>query len=288
MSTAFVPPRLPLLVFTDLDGSLLDHDDYSLAAARPALAQLHHYAIPLVPATSKTLAEMIRLRDSLPGRHPFIVENGTILCIPRGYFPKPEDAVSQADYWLLRLAPAYETVLAVLERLRREQGFRFRGFHDMSVAEIAQETGLTETAAERARQRLGSEPLRWEDSAQALNRFTSALSARELRLTRGGRYWHVLGQVDKAAACRRLADLYRHHGAGRCTTLALGDSPNDRTMLAAADIAVVVRRKDGGVLDIGPHARCRVTAQPGPAGWNAAVLQVLQELSATRAHDRGG
>jgi mannosyl-3-phosphoglycerate phosphatase len=272
-----------LLVFTDLDGCLLDHDDYSLAAARPALAELQQYGVPLIPATSKTLAEMTRLRESLPARHPLIVENGALLCIPRGYFPRPDDAIVQAEYWLLRLAPAYERVTAVLERLRREQGFRFRGFHDMNAAEIAQDTGLTETGAERARQRLGSEPLHWEDSAQAFTRFTSALAARELRLTRGGRYWHVLGQVDKAAACRRLADLYRHHGAGRFTTLALGDSPNDRTMLAAADIAVVVRHKDGSALDIDPHTRGTVTAEPGPAGWNAAVLKVLRELSAARA-----
>jgi mannosyl-3-phosphoglycerate phosphatase len=288
MTAAFAPPRLPLLVFTDLDGSLLDHEDYTLAAARPALAQLHHYGIPLVPATSKTLAEMTRLRESLPDRHPFIVENGGILCIPRGYFPKPEDAVTQADYWLLRLAPAYDRVLAVLERLRREQGFRFRGFHDMSVAEIAQDTGLTETGAGQARQRLCSEPLRWEDSAQALTRFTSALGEQELRLTRGGRYWHVLGQADKAAACHRLAELYRYHGAGDFTTLALGDGPNDRGMLAAADIAVVVRRKDGSALDTDPQARCIVTAEPGPAGWNAAVLQVLRELSAVRAPGSDG
>ena len=32
-----IRPALPIVVMTDLDGTLLDHDNYSTAAAKPAL-----------------------------------------------------------------------------------------------------------------------------------------------------------------------------------------------------------------------------------------------------------
>ena len=47
-----------LIVFTDLDGTLLDHDDYSFEAARPALAKLETLNIPVILTTSKTATEV--------------------------------------------------------------------------------------------------------------------------------------------------------------------------------------------------------------------------------------
>ena len=79
MTAAFAVPAIPLLVFTDLDGSLLDHDDYSFSAALPALSRLRDHAVPLVPLTSKTLAEMRVLQQALHNPHPFVIENGSAI-----------------------------------------------------------------------------------------------------------------------------------------------------------------------------------------------------------------
>ena len=50
------------LVFTDLDGSLLDHHNYSYSDALPQLRQLERRGIPVIPASSKTRVEIERLR----------------------------------------------------------------------------------------------------------------------------------------------------------------------------------------------------------------------------------
>ena len=49
----------PLLVFTDLDGSLLDHDTYDWQPASAWLTRLEQRAIPVIPTTSKTRAELL-------------------------------------------------------------------------------------------------------------------------------------------------------------------------------------------------------------------------------------
>jgi mannosyl-3-phosphoglycerate phosphatase len=273
-----------LLVFTDLDGSLLDHDDYSFAAAQPALDLLRHRQIPLIPTTSKTLAEMQALQSALRNTHPFIVENGSAICIPRDYFVEPKHAASAHaeyahDYRLLRLAPPYAQVIAVLRKLRADHGFHFRGFNDMSAAEVARDTGLSVDDAARARERLCTEPLLWRDDKAAFEQFSTELAAAGFRLLRGGRYWHVLSNADKAAAMRQLTALYE--AADHCvyTTVALGDSPNDIAMLNAADIAVVIRQKNGSAMNFDSHKHCIITEQAGPAGWNEAMIRILHELS---------
>jgi mannosyl-3-phosphoglycerate phosphatase len=279
MTAAFSTPSLHLLVFTDLDGTLLDHDDYSFSAAEPALTLLHQRQIPLIPTTSKTPAEMQVLQSALHNTHPFIVENGSAICIPRGYFAEPDDAEYENGYRLLRLGPAYAQVIATLQRLRDRHGFRFRGFSDMSAAEVARDTGLSEADAALARKRLCTEPLLWQDDEAAFERFSTELGAAGLRLLRGGRYWHVLSNADKATAMRELRAQYE--AAGRCdyATVALGDSPNDLAMLNAADIAVVIRHKDGTVMNFESDTRCIVTDQAGPAGWNDAMIRILNEMS---------
>jgi predicted mannosyl-3-phosphoglycerate phosphatase (HAD superfamily) len=52
------------LIFTDLDGSLLDHHTYSFAPAANYLDRLETQGIPVIPITSKTRAEVLVLRRS--------------------------------------------------------------------------------------------------------------------------------------------------------------------------------------------------------------------------------
>ena len=65
-----------MIVFTDLDGTLLDHETYRFDAALPALETLAARGVPLVLATSKTAAEIGPIRQALGRDVPAIVENG--------------------------------------------------------------------------------------------------------------------------------------------------------------------------------------------------------------------
>ena len=86
------------LIFTDLDGSLLDHFDYSFAPAEPLLKQLEQQAIPVICTTSKTLPELLNLRKKLKNTHPFIVENGAAIYVPEGYFNKDTVHLFSPDF----------------------------------------------------------------------------------------------------------------------------------------------------------------------------------------------
>src|SRR5690606_41324218 len=57
------------LVFTDLDGTLLNHQNYSFAPAKEALALLKYRSIPLIIATSKTFSEVVVLQKERSEEH---------------------------------------------------------------------------------------------------------------------------------------------------------------------------------------------------------------------------
>ncbi|CAG0948086.1 partial Glucosyl-3-phosphoglycerate/mannosyl-3-phosphoglycerate phosphatase, partial [Anaerolineae bacterium] len=85
------------IIFSDLDGTLLDAADYSFAAAKPALAMIHERGIPLILCSSKTRSEIEIYRRRLDNVHPFIAENGGGIFIPKGYFSVPAEAVETAE-----------------------------------------------------------------------------------------------------------------------------------------------------------------------------------------------
>lgn len=270
------PATSPLLVVTDLDGTLLDHHTYSADAALTALRRLHALRIPVIFNTSKTAEESRALSETLGLSDPFIVENGSAIHYPKRRFPSPPPASrSGGDSWVQVLGLQQHELLERLTPL--EHMFLFQRLGDMSLEEFMERTGLEMGAAQRARTRQYSEPLVWNDSPEALERFRQVLSEASLNLLKGGRFHHVIGNTDKGRALNVIRTLY----PGRPTVLALGDSGNDIEMLRQADIAAIIRSPVHALPDTGALSRCLVSEREGPAGWAECVMEVLRQQKIT-------
>ena len=253
---------LPLLVFSDLDGTLLDHESYSFAPARAALAALAEIGAGVVLATSKTAAEVAPLRAALGlAGWPAIVENGAGL-LAAGAEEGFDDSVYRAIRKTLRQLP---------------QGFcAFDGFGDMSDAEVARVTGLPRAQAALARRREFSEPGRWTGTPAGLEKFLASAGKAGLHARRGGRFLTFSHGQTKADQMAALIAQYPPR-----MTLALGDAPNDIEMLEAADRGVIIPNPHSRPLPRLPgedSGRVRRAETPGPEGWNAAVLALVQDV----------
>ena len=254
--TAAAPP---LLVFTDLDGTLLD-DAYRFAGAEAALAHLAEQHIPLVLATSKTRAELTALSAQLPGVPGLIFENGAGITCPGPDGPQT-----------LLFGPGYAALLATLKRLGPAAA-PFEGFASLGPARVEALTGLASSAVTLAMAREVSEPGLFHGDEKALARFRAALRPHGLRAVHGGRFLHVMPERDKVDGLRTLASLL----APGAPTMALGDGENDRAMLEAATFAVVMPRKDGTRLALKRTEGVTIAPAPGPEGWGPAVLARLR------------
>jgi len=273
------------VIFSDLDGTLLDHETYDWTPARPALEALAAQGIPLVLCSSKTRAEMRQLARAMALDMPLIVENGGGVWLPRSWAgDRPADASDVGDGWLVTLGTPTDALRPALARIAEAVATPLRGFGAMTVEEVAERTGLPRDVAALAWQREFSEPFVAEGAPPSLARLDAAAREHGLQVTQGGRFFHLIGPSDKGRAVRTVRDWTS--GAPSGETLGLGDAPNDLALLRAVDTPVIVPRPDGhahpDVLTALPHAR--VAPAPGPTGWNAAVLRWLEE---SRIADRG-
>lgn len=267
------------VIFTDLDGTLLDLHSYSWAAAEEALEEIERRRVPLVFVTSKTRAEVEVLRQKMGNAHPFVTENGGGLFIPNGYFNQPMIGSTRAGhYHCFALGKPYSEVVAALEEISRKAGAEVAGFHDMSVREVAENTGLSPRQAELAREREFDEPFFFAGAnEEAIGRFMELAGQRGFQVARGGRFWHFFSGSDKGRAVRQLIGLYRKAMQGRVRTVGLGDSANDIPLLTAVDQAVLLPVLEGK-FDEDATARLRSVRRgpaAGPAGWNDIVLHIL-------------
>jgi mannosyl-3-phosphoglycerate phosphatase len=248
-----------LLIYTDLDGTLLDHDSYDTSATAPMRTRLRELGVPVVWNTSKTAAELESLRIALDNEAPYIVENGAAL-----YFPDESTTTPKQTF-----GPGHAHIIDCLDGVRQQ--FRFKGFHDMSAAEVAGATGLDEDAAALAKRRDFSEPLIWQDNPGAMADFLDAMRECGLTVLRGGRFVHILGDFNKSTPMVWLTGYYADLWNTDVQTVALGDSQNDIAMLQAADRAYLIRSPAHVPPQIHGQPNILISKGYGPDGWAQSV-----------------
>lgn len=261
-----------IVVFSDLDGTLLERDDYAFDQALPALNLLADKAIPVVFCTSKTRAEAEVYRQLLDNHDPFVVENGGAFYVPEGYFDGPIDHdLSGAGYLVRELAAPYRTQVDALARVRRQTGARLRGFSDMTAAEVAERCNLSLDRAALARAREYDEPFLIQDRGAGAG-VLAALGAEGAPVTRGDRFHHLCGG-DKGRAVSLLMALFRRAWPD-VLSIGIGNRLNDLTLLEAVDVPILVATEDG-THDRASVPGLRYADGVGPEGWNAALMELL-------------
>lgn len=274
---------LPIkLIFTDLDGSLLDHHSYSFKPAAGMLKKLELQGIPVIPITSKTMAELLPLREQLNNPHPFIVENGAAIFIPVNYFSQqPENTKTVADFWVIENAASRNTWLTLLHNNTDEFSDDYQTFDsiytEQGIEGIAELTGLSSKMAALANRRLYSEPVHWTGSAARKKLFIKKMQSLGATVLQGGRFLNIGGDTDKGRALLQLENLYLEQAAqSSCETLAIGDSGNDISMLEQASSALVIKSDNHSPPQLTRSTNCSISSKTGPAGWAVGVADWLQ------------
>lgn len=270
-----------LLIFTDLDGSLLDHYSYSHEAADALLDELEQNGIPVILASSKTRAELKPLRHELGNQHPFIIENGAAVCIPHRYFNKaPHGAEIIDDYWVKAFCQPRQHWLSLIDQQRIAHAGAFTTFSESGVEDIMAMTGLSTAEAKAASLREYGEPVKWEGTAEQKADFIKALEQSGARVLTGGRFLHVSGDSDKGKALQWLIQQYELENKGiKYCTIAIGDSQNDIAMMELSDYAVVIRSPAHDLPTLSRTDRVVLTDACGPEGWVEGIQSILHSLS---------
>ena len=254
------------IIFTDLDGTLLDSNTYSYEKAKDALNLLKKLKIPLIFCTSKTRAEIEYWRNKINNTDPFISENGGGIFIPKNFFSFSFSYDKEyPDYFVIELGKQYNDLIQVFNNLKEK--YNIISFSDMSTLEIARDANLELFQAQLAKKREFDLPFKILNKNQEQD-ILNEIKKHGLNYTVGGRYYHLVGNNNKGEAVKILSNIFQKK-YDVIKTIAIGDSKNDFQMLDVVDEGYLVQKKNGSY----ESNKYKKGIGIGPKGWNKIIKQ---------------
>lgn len=212
---------------------------------------------------------------------PFISENGGGIYLPKGFLSiKFEERIQYSskdkEYLVIEMGTGRDELRNVFNDVRESMGIEMRSFSDMTVDEVMALTSLPENEALLAMERSFTEPFIFSSNDDVLiGKTVSKFSERGLTVVKGGRFYHLMGDINKGAAVRKIKSVFSRIDGSQLIAMGLGDSENDLSMLYAVERPVIVRKWDGSWMDAEGTKNFVRTEGIGPVGWNEAVLEFL-------------
>lgn len=261
------------VLFSDLDGTLLDLKSYSYAQTTSSVKALKSKGIPLVFCSSKSREEQEFYRSSLGVTDPFIVENGSAIFIPKGYFIQkiPYNTYVIDNYEVIALGKPVGFIRDVIQKARQELKLSILCYFDLPAEEVSMYTGLDLRSCRRAMQREFSETIL---KGKATDAFNNWLGGYELRNIPGSKFQTIVSdKADKGKAVDILLSLYQNEW-GEVMSYGAGDSMNDFEMLQSVHDPYLVQRPTGVWADLEDDTIKKVQGI-GPSGWNKVAEIIL-------------
>jgi len=276
------------LIFTDLDGTLLDADNYSFEEALPALEEIKKRKIPLILCSSKTKAELKLYQKKLKIEDPFISENGGAVFIPRRYFRQiPVKLKKRGKFLVLELGTPYQQIRRKFLEVSDKLNLKAVGFGDLRAGDISSLLNLSKAEAKLAREREYDEPFYFlkKVKKEKIRLAEKEFNKSGLSLTTGGKLFHLTGGNDKGKGVELLTQIYKDNWGDDLLSIGLGDSSNDLPLLKSVDIPVLIRKKDKSY-DKNIIGKLKVyrAQRIGPRGWNQAILDLIEKHNSKESY----
>lgn len=289
---------MKIIIFTDLDGSLLDHQNYSYEKAKPALERIKETKTPVIFVTSKTFPEVKSLQKKMGlwKKEPFIVEKGGALFIPRRFLKLAEikkelrkdkrnkERIFQKDgFWGIEFGTSYKKVRKVLKEAAKETGLKVLGIGDMTIKEFSADCGLSLKDAQKAKQRMYQEGFEIlvsvEKQKEAQQKIKQAIKRRGFYLNFGGRYYQIAGHCFKIKALQILINLFKKKYK-KITTLGLGNTEADLEFMKQCNYRYLIKNPKRLIKTKIKNKKIHYLKEAGPKAWNKVVLNHLAKVSA--------
>lgn len=242
------------IIFSDLDGTLLDHKTYTFEPASEAISVLKSRKIPLILSSSKTKTEIEKIQSKLILKDPFIFENGS------GVFYK-----NRVVSFGITLPEIHDIIIPL------QKTFNFNCYSLLPIEQAVHFTGLAITEAKLSQQRQFSEPIIWLDDDEKKTEFIQIIHELGLHASQGGRFLTISSHHDKAKALKWVKNTLEKDCQTEFISIALGDGENDINMIDACDIKILIQNNNKHLLKPG----WVMSEMCGPSGWNQEIMKVI-------------
>lgn len=271
-------------IFTDLDGTLLNHDNYSLGRIKNFINKIklkNH----IIFSTSKTFCEILEINKKINLNFPFIVENGACIFFPNDYsFFDPNKTKffnykNYLGYKLSKLSP--KIIENKLCKLQKKYDFSL--FSQLKFDHLSKITNLKKNSLINCTKRLFTNPIYWNDTDEQIKAFILDVKkiSKTFQITKGGRFYHLADNYNKGTALLKFLEIIKFSEKNNFKTISLGDSENDISMLEQTDYSCIVKREKVKI-PLKKNTNIYYSINKAPDGWRESIEFILKKENENR------
>ena len=262
--------KLTIIIFTDLDGTLLHRDTFQFDTIKNYIKSLVNKGVIIIPNSSKTETEIEEFNEELGVNLPFISENGASihgLNLITSNFPDK-----------LIVSREKEELLGIFENKVPEK-LKQKCFQISKMSKKDQEKilGQKDEKLKNALNRKYTLPFLFKGDKNEKNRLLKLLNTNSLTLQEGGRVSNLCDNVNKVKSMNRVVKILKKIEE-KIITIAVGDNYNDLDMLKNCDIPCLVFN-DQFKLDQINIDNLIFSNKPSPEGWADVIKKALAKLN---------
>jgi mannosyl-3-phosphoglycerate phosphatase family protein len=264
-----------IIIFTDLDGSLLNHDDFQFKKIKNFILDCLKCGIKIIPNSSKTKIEIEIFSNQLGEQLPFIVENGA--------------AVHNLDLLNVNLKSYNNSIVfsrtidELIEVFNKKVPATFKDkclfIKDMKKQKQKEILGLNDDYLPYALNRGYSTPFVFNGCPELVDEFKFILENLGMKLHEGGRVFNISDNCSKGSALNTLVNKLQNDLFLSPYVIAVGDSPNDISMLKEANQPCVVPLPNKSNLNNLKIHNILRAKQCAPEGWEEVIRLSLKKIN---------
>ena len=258
-----------ILIFTDLDGSILDRDTFKFDQIKQYMKKVLNSGILIIPNSSKTESEIVEFNQELGENLAYISENGSVingLNLLNSNFPNKIILSREKE----ELVEVFKN--KVPENLQNKCKF----ISNLKKKDQINTFGLGETKLKYALDRKYTEPFLFEGRKNEKKELTKILKKNSLTIQEGGRVINLCDNVNKVKSMNKILKIYKKIESN-IEVIAVGDNYNDLDMLKNSDLPCLVFndqfKEDQINID-----NLIISNRPSPEGWADVVKKALVKL----------
>ena len=262
--------KFSLIIFTDLDGSLLHRDNFKFDEIKHYIKNLVDNGIIIIPNTSKTEKEIKEFIKELGSELPFISENGSSihgLNLINANFPN-KIILSRGKQELFEIFNS---------KVPKELKNKCKFISDMDTNQQINIFGLRDNNLKNALDRIYTIPFLFKGNKIEKNKLLKILRSSSLNMQDGGRVLNLSDNTDKVKSMNQVLKIYKKI-ENKIKVIGVGDNFNDLDMLRNCDIPCLVFndkfKQDQINID-----NLIVSNKPSPEGWADVIKTALAKLN---------
>ena len=259
-----------VLIFTDLDGSLLHRETFKFDEIKDYLMELISKGIFIIPNSSKTEKEILEFNYELGSNLPYISENGAAI---NGLDLLNSDLPKE-----LILSREKDDILKIFKNIvPLNLQNKCKWLSEMDEKNQSLSLGLKYQKLKSALDRKFTIPFIFNGSKNEKKELAKIIKNKSLYLQEGGRVIHLTDKINKAKALQVFVRFFKKNNKN-VKTIAVGDNYNDLDMLKTSDFPCLVFN-DKFTLDEIPINNLITTNKPSPGGWADVIKMALVKIN---------